>query len=228
MDPRMPYDEQDRTRREFLGMLGGAGMLSALGELDAGANRHASTAQGVSWDTSWIERVRRAPRRAVFDAPMPGIVLDLAARWLDGVRAVHGERAADAASAVAVLNIRTRAIGLALGDAMWEKYPLGEEYKVDDPLTKAPSKRNVDWKRSSATHALATTVEEIQQRGAIVIVCDFALGHLATRMAQKVGREGPAVHAELRSGLVPGAVLVPSGIYGAAEAQMVGCAFIPA
>ena len=223
----MPHDEDDQTRREFLGRLGGAGVMTALGSYDPGVSRQALS-QGVTWDTGWIERVRRAQRRAVFDAPTSGIVLDLAARWLDGVRAVHGERAADPASAVAVLNIRTRAIGLAISDAMWEQFPLGEEYKVDDPLTKAPAKRNVDWKRSESTHALATTVEEIQKRGGILIVCDFALGHLATRLAQKAGREGPAVHAELRSGLVPGAILVPSGIYGAAEAQLAGCAFIPA
>ena len=227
MEPRMLHDGDDQSRREFLGRLGGAGMMTALGAYEPALAREAPP-QGHPWDTSWLERVRRAQRRAVFDAPNPGIVLDLAARWLDGVRAVHGERAADAASAVAVLNIRTRAIGLALGDAAWAQFPLGEEYKVDDPLTKAPAKRNADWKRSTSTHALATTVEEIQQRGGILIVCDFALGHLATRLAQKAGREGPAVHAELRAGLVPGAILVPSGIYGAAEAQLAGCAFIPA
>jgi hypothetical protein len=227
MDSQRPHDDPEQTRREFLGRLGGAGVMTALGTYDPGATRQAP-AQGVAWDTSWIERVRRAPRRAVFDAPNAGIVLDLAARWLDGVKAVHGERAAEAASAVAVLNIRTRAIGLALSDAMWAQFPLGEEYKVDDPLLKAPSRRNVDWRRSGSTHALATTVEEIQRRGGILIVCDFALGHLATRLAQQAGREGPAVHAELRAGLVPGAILVPSGIYGAAEAQLAGCAFIPA
>jgi len=36
------------------------------------------------------------------------------------------------------------------------------------------------------------------------------------------------VHQEIRSNLVPGALLVPSGIFGAAEAQNAGCAFIPA
>ena len=66
------------------------------------------------------------------------------------------------------------------------------------------------------------------EEGAIILVCDFALGHLAGRLATKANAEKEPVLAEMRASLVPGAVLVPSGIFDAAQAQNAGCAFIPA
>jgi hypothetical protein len=219
-------NEPRESRRDFFNTVGGAGAAAAFGAL--GLPRPVAAQPdtlAVEWDVSWIDRVRNATHRAVFDAPNPGIVVDLAARYLDNLRTVYGDRAGNVC---AVLNIRTRAIPLALSDAIWAKYPIGEDYKVNDPATNAPARRNVDLRRSASTHALATTVEEIQSRGAIILVCDFAMGHLANRLSEKAGTTSAAVHSDLRMGLVSGAILVPSGIFGAAEAQTAGCAFIPA
>jgi hypothetical protein len=63
-------------------------------------------------------------------------------------------------------------------------------------------------------------------RGAIVLVCDFAMGHLSTRLATKSGRSADVIHAELRKGLIEGAYAVPSGIFGLARAQNAGCAYV--
>ena len=118
---------------------------------------------------------------------------------------------------------------MGLNDAMWVKYPIGEDAKVNDPETNAPSRRNLDMRVSEEKSALGYgSFERLQQQGAIVLVCDFALGHLSTRLAAKTGGKGDDVHAELKRNLIPGAFLVPSGIYGAAQAQNAGCAFIPA
>jgi hypothetical protein len=221
---------REPSRRAFLGRLGEAGAAAALGagviatpELRAEA---AQAARADDWDLAWIERVRRARHRAVFDAPGSGIILDLATRYLDNIQTAYG---ANAGEVCAVLNVRTRAISLGLSDAIWAKYPIAEDYKVDDPVTKAPARRNPDWRPVETPGVLTGNpgIERLQQRGAIVLVCDFALGHLSTRLATKVGATADAVHAELRRGLVPGAVLVPSGIFGACEAQNAGCAFFP-
>ena len=226
----MAEGDREQSRRAFLGALGEAGAVAALVtgagltiSSDASAAERSAPAAS-EWDLSWIERVRRASHRAVFDAPGRGAVLDLAARYLDNVQLVYGANV----SVCAVLNIRTRATSMALGDAIWQKYPVGEDAKVNDPVTGAPARRNVDWRPSNDPAALGASIEPLQQRGAIVLVCDFALGHLASRLASKAGSSADAVHAELRAGLVPGAVLVPSGIFGAAQAQNAGCAFIPA
>ena len=88
--------------------------------------------------------------------------------------------------------------------------------------------RNPFWHRapSPAPGIVLPTLADLLQRGAIVLVCDFALGHLAGRLATRTGRARDDVHRELRAGFVPGAFAVPSGIFGLARAQNSGCAYI--
>ena len=228
--PPTPAPSPPPSRRGFLARLGGVGAALTLSSC---AKAAATTVAGASparagWDVSWIERVKSARHRAVFDAPGGGDVsLMLAARYLDNVEEVYGRRAPDA---IAVLNFRTRAVYLALADALWQKYPLGEEYKITDPVTNAQARRNVNLTPAPGVSAAEAdmAIERLHQRGAIFLVCDFALGHLSSRLAGKVRATKEAVHAELRAGFVPGAIAVPSGIFGSAEAQEAGCAFVPA
>jgi hypothetical protein len=224
---------QPPARREFLHHLGAAGATLALGACTPAAAASAA-ASGVSpavrtnalWDLAWVDRVRRASHRALFDGPQGDVSLMLAARYLDNVEEVYGLRAPDV---LAVCNLRTRAARLALADALWQKYPIGEDGNAQDPATGAPARRNLSF---AATPAMSEaeagmTLQRLHQRGAIFLVCDFALGHLATRLAPKAGATKEAVLADLRAGLVPGAVLVPSGIFGMGVAQNAGCAFVP-
>jgi hypothetical protein len=166
----------------------------------------------------------------VFDWPTIGdpadpIVLEIAARYLDGCRAVYGSGGFRPG---VVLNIRTNATPAALTDAAWERFALGAEYRVNDPGTGQPARRNPFWRRPANDPAEIPlpTLEELMQQGAIVLVCDFALGHLSKRLATKLGVEPEKVHGELRAAFVPGALAVPSGIFGLARAQNAGCAFI--
>ena len=208
----------ETSRRSFIGRAAGIGAVAAFGTPELAA--------AEEWNLSWVDRVRKAKRKALFDAPTSAVVLDLAARYYDNLEKAYGK---SARGACAVLNFRTRAVSMGIADAVWVKYPLGEDAKVTDPLTNAPSVRNVDWRiPEDKTKEGYGSIERLQMLGAIVLVCDFALGHLANRLASKTGATKEAVHAEIRSNLVPGAMLVPSGIFGAAEAQNAGCAFIPA
>lgn len=213
-------------RRDFVARLGGVGAALALGACAPRTRAPAPSAVRGEWDVSWIDRVRRAAHRAVFDGPQGDVALMLAARYLDNVEAVYGKSAPDV---VAVINLRTRAVPLGLSDATWARYPIGDDANVKDAATNAPARRNLNYLADAGANAAVAgmTLERLHQRGAIVLVCDFALGHLATRLAAKVGATSEAVHAELRGGLVPGAVLVPSGIFGMGEAQNAGCAFVP-
>ena len=158
------------------------------------------------------------------DAADPQI-LWLAERYLQNCTAAYGESYYRAA---VVLNIRTQAVPAALTDDLRERYALGIEYQTNDPFTATPATRNPFWHdgpkpaRGVGTTSLAKFVE----RGAIILVCDFALGHLAKRLATKKLRDEAEVHAELRNGLVPGAYPVSSGVFGMAKAQNAGCALV--
>jgi len=207
----------DKSRRSFIGHVAGMGAAAVIG--------YPEIASATEWDVSWLDAVRKAKHRALFDAPMPGNILDLATRYYNNLQTAYGR---SEGSVCMVLNFRTRSTYMGVADPMWQKYPLGEDAKVTDPDTNAPARRNVDLRVSDDKAALGYgSIERLQKVGAIILVCDFALGHLANRLAKATGGTEEAVHAELRSNLVPGAILVPSGIFSAGEAQNAGCAFIP-
>jgi intracellular sulfur oxidation DsrE/DsrF family protein len=223
------------SRRQFVGdvgymasavpLLGSSAYLST----EAAITEHSQPA-AADWDLSWIQRLGTATDRAVFDWPSLGsaddaIVLQIAARYLDNCAVAY---AAGAYKAVAVLNIRTTAIPAAMTDSAWGRYALGTEYKLVDPTTKADAVRNPFWSRPpQAPKTPGTpTIEELVQRDAIILVCDFAMGHLAARLATKANQSADEVHQVLLHSLVPGAYAVPSGIFGLARSQNAGCAFI--
>jgi hypothetical protein len=55
----------------------------------------------------------------------------------------------------------------------------------------------------------------------------LALNDVGRRLAAQTKRGVDEVQKELRANLVPGAILVPSGIYALIRAQNAGCAFMP-
>lgn len=219
----------DGSRRAFLGRVGagGAALLAGACVTPRNAPPGMIGVEGrAGWDVGWADRVREARHRAVFDAPNGDSAFMLAARWLDNVDTVYGARSPDAA---AVLNVRTGAVALGLSDAAWQRFPIAEDRKWMDPATSALARRNPQWSPAPAMSAAEadTMLERLVARGAIVLVCDFALGHLANRLATATGGTRDAVHAALRQLLVPGATLVPSGIFGLVEAQNAGCGYVP-
>ena len=224
--------DQWSSRHEFvadLSLLGLAPVVTPLRSAlpgPAGPRDHRRV--GGEWDLSWIRRIEAASDRAVFDwATMgdPGdpIVLQIADRYFGNCAVIYG---ADAARPSVVLNIRTTATAAALTDEAWDQYGLGTDTGAIDPDTKAPARRNPFWRRAAAAPAGMPDLAGLLERGAIALVCDFALGHLARRVGTRIGRAPAPVHEELRGRLVPGGFLVPSGIFGLARAQNAGCAFV--
>lgn len=68
---------------------------------------------------------------------------------------------------------------------------------MKDPATQQQAVRNPFWSRSDkAAPVVVPTLEEFVQRGAIILVCDFAMGHLSARLATKTGRSADEVHAD--------------------------------
>ncbi|MDQ6830931.1 MAG: hypothetical protein M3081_18865 [Gemmatimonadota bacterium] len=233
----MTSDFDHPSRRSFVSRVGRFASVAALAawvnprrtEMLAQSNTP-RPASGSDWDLSWVDRLANATDRAVFDWPSigdpdDGIVPAIAARYLDNCAAAYGPSRYDAR---VVLNVRTQAVPVALNDAAWERYALGTEYSVKDPVSKQPAVRNPFWHRNPDPRnaMLSPTLEELVGRGAIILVCDFALGHLAKRLATKAGRDAESVHRDLRGAFVPASFAVPSGIFGLAKSQNAGCAFV--
>jgi hypothetical protein len=230
----MIAERDRRSRRDFMTDVGRLASVAALAGCVNPPPQALSRSDGSSpasdWDLSWIDQLATATDRAVFDWPSLGepsdsIVMQIAARYLDNCETAYRGRKYETR---AVLNIRTQAVPAALNDAMWERYALGTEYTVKDPVTQLPAVRNPFWHRapSPTSGVILPSLEDLVQRKAIVLVCDFALGHLAKRLATKGNRDEEEVHRELRSGFVPGSFAVPSGIFGLARSQNAGCAYV--
>lgn len=213
-------------RRAFLGRLGGA--LGASMIFDADELQAASRHDEGPWDTSWLDRLASAQYRVAFNVSevSEGAVLSYAASFLEDFHAVHGT-ADPQTRPVAVF--RRLGTPMALNDALWARYAIGEDLKLRDPNTRAFATRNVFWQpRAGATGwEAATALEPLQRRGLISLVCNVALGNWASQVARRTQRDPEAVKAEARENLVPGAIVVPSGIYALIRAQNAGCAFMP-
>jgi intracellular sulfur oxidation DsrE/DsrF family protein len=202
-------------RRDFLASLTLAAATIALDDDEALASSTSSP-----WDTSWIDSLAKAKYRVVFNGSdvADGIALDYASTFLDNFHEVHDTHDADTRPVIVFRRLGTV---MALNDAMWERYAIGADRKVNDPMTKAPATRNPFWSAPTGS-----TLESLQKRGLICLACNVSLGSMGYSFAQKTGRPVEEVRKELRENLIPGGIAVPSGIFALIRAQNAGCAFM--
>ena len=218
-------DNEQPRRREFIGQLGAIAMAATVhGARAPGARRH----HGASspWDMSWVERVTAAPYKVAIDTTkIENDELYTALDILDTFHEVY-DRGNEPMQVVVVL--RHFAAAMAQRDAMWEKYGIGEERSVTDPETKAPAKRNPFLRPSPTAKEsweLNSKIEPLVARGVIFLVCNRATMGLASSLAKRVNKPVDEVKEELRTNVVPGAILMPNGIFALVRAQNAGCAF---
>jgi len=222
------------SRRSFLTDVGRLATTVALvGAAPASAAAESpapSSADSKDWDLRWIDQLKKATDRAVFDWPSLGdpadpIVLELAERYLDNCASAYK---AGSYNAKVVLNIRTQAVSAGLSDDLWQRYSLGAEYSTKDPNTQQPAVKNPFMYRapSPAPGIVLPSLADLMNRGAIILVCDFAMTNLSKRLAPKFNKTPEEVHADIRAHLVRGAYAVPSGIFGLIRAQNAGCGYM--
>jgi intracellular sulfur oxidation DsrE/DsrF family protein len=219
-------DDQGRApRRVFLGQLGllavaGTAPLTALQ-----AQRTPATSGSSPWDMSWVDRVAPAPYKAVIDATkLEGDALYTAMDLMDRFHEVYDTRD-DQTRLVVVMRHSGAAMGLS--DALWDRYAIGEERNVTDPATKAPARRNPFLRAAPNDHEtweINGKIEPLVARGVTVLVCNRAAMGLASSLAKKSNKPLEEVQADIRGGLVPGAALMPTGIFALVRAQNAGCA----
>jgi hypothetical protein len=136
--------------------------------------------------------------------------------YLDTYRDVFGLQSPDVNTAVGV----SRAIAINLSDAMWQKYKIGERYKIVDPATKQPSVRNIFLSDGD------TSVKAMLARGTVFWQCNVALGLVSQQLAQAAGTPAADVRADLLGGLNPGVQLVPSHVMAIGIAQEHGFTYM--
>lgn len=184
----------------------------------------------MKWDSSWMGKIT-AKHKAVFDSPEigDGTALYHAMSYLGSVKDVFGGGDADA-SVVCVL--RHAAVPMLYNDAIWAKYNIGAETKTTDEKTKLPVTRNIYYQRLDkegnpmSDERPSPTIKSLTSRGVIFIGCDLATRGFSYRLAQKTKQPQSVVYEEIRQNLVPGAILMPTGVFGMLLAQEAGCSFM--
>jgi hypothetical protein len=192
------------------------GVAAAVMAMDVDELRAASASASSVWDASWIDKVEKAKYRVVFNASeiSDGAAMDYADTFFAHYHEVHNTNDAQTRPVIVFRRLGTP---MAFNDAMWDKYAIGEDQKINDSTTKAPAKRNIYWK----------SIDTLQRRGMISLVCNIATENWGRGLAQKHSLPVDEVQKDLKANLVPGAIMVPSGIYGLIRAQNAGCAFMP-
>lgn len=184
----------------------------------------------ASWDITWTSRIT-GQRRAIYDVPEIedgfGFWRAVLARqqYVDVLRIPQSD-----ISMVVVL--RHNAVSLAMNQAFWEKYNVGPDKKVKDPMTQQETRRNPIAERTGQ-YALppqyaAMALEPFMASGGIVLGCALAFQECIGRVAS--GDKVDNVEAERRAKamLVPGVILQPSGVFAAQLAQDSGCRYVRA
>ena len=238
-------------RRGFLGRLAAAGAaLAGAGVAARALGAQAAVAPAAApataaapaadspWDMSWVERVR-GPHRQVFDAPelAEGTVLHQARSWMAGFAEVYGAKDADMS---AVIVIRHAAIPMVLNDALWERLEVAkalaeaEDGKVvlKDSATGALPRRNPFLNANVGPNDRWSMLwpdgglDTLMRRGAIVLACNLALRR-ATALVQRTDKvAADEARRTVLANLLPGVVVMPSGIFAVTRAQEAGCQYI--
>ena len=210
-------------RRGFLARA--AAGLAALGVLPevasgSGSVGVASAIQG-GWDMSWLEGLT-GKHKQVFDFNDMDIGLLVVKNWLDAHQTVYGLSGKDLN---AVVGIGGRAFPVNASDALYQKFPIGELWKVTDPDTGKPAMRNIFMDGGKMPPFVGAGVRQLQTRGVIFWECNNALHGVAARIGGAVKRPEPEVYAELKAALNPGVILVPAHTMLIGLCQEHGCSY---
>jgi hypothetical protein len=211
-------------RRGFLGRLGAMAATAGIAGLaPAGLAADVATQDDVAADEkfeAWLNRIT-GKHRIVFDAPevnsgFPAVFPRVYAMTMNQT---YGTTDKDDS---VVLILRHMAAAMALQDAMWAKYKLGEELNIkegDAFVTHNP------YAVITGLPLPGLGVTELLKSGFLVGVCNVALTVESASLAKKTGGDAPTVKKELVDNLFPGIQVVPSGVMAVGRTQEKGCAY---
>ena len=191
-------------RRQFLTQLSVAS--AGLAALDF-EELHAKPGS-AKWDLSWVDRIPKAKYPVAFNAfdVNDGLALDLVGFFLDHYHEVYNTATSQTFPLVVFRKVGTAP---AYTDAMWTKYGIAEVEKIN-----------------GSANPFAAKIAGLQQRNMQPLVCNVALTFYARRLAAKVNAKPEDVADDLRANLLPGAILVPSGIFALTRAQHAGAVYM--
>jgi intracellular sulfur oxidation DsrE/DsrF family protein len=226
--------KQKTHRRGFLGLIAagataiGISSLAPL-HLDA-APLIAAGKEDNDMETpdEWFNKIK-GKHRIVFDSTHPEGLFPFA--WPRVFLMTNGMTGSPASDCGVVVVLRHTSIAYAFEDRLWEKYKFGELFKAQDPATKAPATHNPFWKPKSGAFKLPGVgevqlgINELQADGVMFCVCEAAITVYSAAVADGMKVDAAEVKKDWLSGLLPGIMPVPSGVWAVGRAQEHHCGY---
>lgn len=213
-----------QPRRTFLARVSAA--LAGVAALPGvPATRFAAAAAPPN--DAWLQALT-GRHKTVFDVTTihDGHVLGQAAGLLNAWRDAYGVAQQDVNVVVAM---RGGAIALALGDALWAKYGFGKPAGVTDPATRAPAARNLFVAANVVAGgpvAKDTTVDALQARGVVFIVCSRSVRGMSAQLAASGMGAPDEIARAITAGVLPGVTVVPALSVALSQLQERGVSYM--
>jgi hypothetical protein len=199
-------------RRNFFGRIAAMSALGLFGFATSAARAQPAQSDGPDWPGTLKGR-----HRQVFDVYgiNDGFPLGFANNFLTPNE-----------SATAVMIFRHQGLPYAIGSAMWEKYKIGESFKIIDPETKAPAAKNPYFQPKPGVLANEdAALDRLLAKGTVMGACGVALRAQSRRLAANAGVSPEDALKEWTANLIPGITVLPSGTWAVNRAQEAGCTY---
>ncbi len=227
--PTEPSLGGSADRREFLervtagaAALAASAMATTIPFTAALAEPHATPSARGPWSDAWLDKLN-GKHKQFFDATSTneGFPLVFAMAFLNLNHEAYGLTDHDLS---AVVGLRHFAMPMALPDALWAKYKIGESFKVMDAATKAPAVRN-PFLHPDGVPFPGAEIPTLVNRGVLFTVCNVALTVISGKLSGNAGVTPEAAKQEWTASLLPGTTLVPVGVLAVNRAQEKGCTY---
>lgn len=218
-------------RRKFLqtiaastAVLGATSILAPFQQLQAAAGPTLN-----DQDPDQVFAQLKGKHRMVFDVTGPHGIFPFA--WPKVFLLTNAATGTPEKDNNAVVVLRHDAVGYGLADNQWEKYKLGEHFKVDDHRTSKTALRNPFWKPNAGEFVVPGIgpvpigINELQDSGVLFCLCDMALSVNSAVVAKKMNMNPADVKKEWVANVLPGVQIVPSGVWAVGRAQEHKCAY---
>jgi hypothetical protein len=172
----------------------------------------------------WFKNIKGS-HRIVYDGSTPHGGFPIIWNWAFYMTNNGTGTADEDMTAMTVL--RHTGLALAFSDRLWEKYPIGKVFGVNDSSGN-PYLRNPYYEPQDGDFPLPGIdgTKRMQERGALFCACDLATKVYSNVVAGQMGLDPTEVYNDWVSGVLPGIQLVPSGVWALGRAQEHGCGYI--
>jgi intracellular sulfur oxidation DsrE/DsrF family protein len=219
-------------RRGFLETLalgaGGIGIAALSAPLRAAAETGKLSFPADDDPDAWFNKIK-GKHRIVFDVTEPHEIFPFA--WPRVFMLTNAMTGTPENNCSEVIVLRHEAIPYAMEDRLWAKYKFGEAFKINDPVTKEPSVRNMFWKPKPVAYSVQGIgnvqigINELQESGAMFCACNMAITVFSAALAESMNMDAAEVKKDFLSGILPGIQVVPSGVWAVGRAQEHKCSY---